>query len=352
MKIPKRITVVTAAFKVPSVGQQLLDRLLMGYPADDGTFHLPANDRRITLCIPAEFQNSVEETAVVQRQREFGLQRSVELHEGVSSADAILIVPPADPDTASGLIDATLAAAQHGVSVFVHGTVASTRSGAARVMKAARERNISIQAGTALEVTWNLPVIRWRKNRSLTHALIVVQGDFPEAEVSGLHALLPLVETRRQGETGVDKVIYLHGPSMWERLPAWAHELLGAALSRSNSPLGNSVLDGRTEDLLGLGMVPKLAKAPRAWLLVHTDGFQSCVLALTGVVADINVALRQTDADMPIVSTQIYRPPPPARHEFSRLMERLVRLRAIPVLDETQPADFRAPRGHGSDPPG
>lgn len=141
--------------------------------------------------------------------------------------------------------------------------------------------------------------------------------------MSGLHGLLPLLECRRDGEAGIDRVRHWHGDAVWNELPAWTREPLGAALSRSHSPLGNSVLDGRTEDLLGLGMVPKLARDPRAWIFDHNDGFESCLWVVTGVVADINVALRSAAAGASIRSAQLYRPPPPGEHEFSRLMERV-----------------------------
>jgi len=93
--------------------------------------------------------------------------------------------------------------------------------------------------------------------------------------------------------------------------------LLAAALSRSHSPQGDPVLDGRTQDLVGLGLVPKLARNPRGWLLEHRDGLRSTILVLDGVVADFNFAVRGQDAS--IVSAQLFRAPAPAEQHFSRL---------------------------------
>jgi hypothetical protein len=51
----------------------------------------------------------------------------------------------------------------------------------------------------------------------------------------------------------------------------------------------------------------------------HFDGLRSTVLVLDGVVADFNFAVQTRDG--PVVSAQIYRPPAPAQHHFSRLAE-------------------------------
>jgi hypothetical protein len=77
------------------------------------------------------------------------------------------------------------------------------------------------------------------------------------------------------------------------------------------------VLDGRTQDLVGLGLVPKLARRPRGWLLEHRDGLRTAILVLDGVVADFNFAVRAQNGD--VLSAQLLRAPPPAEHHFSRL---------------------------------
>jgi hypothetical protein len=51
----------------------------------------------------------------------------------------------------------------------------------------------------------------------------------------------------------------------------------------------------------------------------HTDGVRSIVAVLDGVVADFNFAVELGDGR--VVSAQIYRPPAPQRHEFSRVAE-------------------------------
>jgi hypothetical protein len=77
------------------------------------------------------------------------------------------------------------------------------------------------------------------------------------------------------------------------------------------------VNDGRTQDLVGLGLVPKLALEPRAWLIEHSDGLRSAILVLDGAVADFNFAVKARNGT--IFSAQLYRPAPPNEHHFSQL---------------------------------
>jgi hypothetical protein len=67
------------------------------------------------------------------------------------------------------------------------------------------------------------------------------------------------------------------------------------------------------------GLLQLLAKNPRAWLVEHRDGTRMTIMVLDGVVADFNFALWTNGSGM--LSAQLYRPPAPQRHEFSRLAE-------------------------------
>jgi hypothetical protein len=188
-------------------------------------------------------------------------------------------------------------------------------------------------AGTALAVTWRLPQVDVPNGTPLTEALMVVQvspqatqatppappAALRGAELHALEGLLPVIERRRGGETGVAHARYLEGRELWRAgdKGAWSWQLLAAALSRSDTPQGDAVLDGRTQDLVRLGLVPKLARNPRGWLLEHRDGLRSALLVLDGVVADFNFAVRASSGE--VISAQLLRAPPPAEHHFSRL---------------------------------
>ncbi len=258
---------------------------------------------------------------VERRSTEHGLLLEPDLERAVVQSEGVVIAlsPAADPKTNDALIEQVLSKAMPECCCFVHGALASSLSAAkARVAKAS-SRQIRLLAGTSIAVTWRLPDIDLPQDTPLKQALIVVQGPSFAAELDALDGLLPLLERRRGGESGVHSVRLIRGADLWQagHDNAWSWELLAAALSRSDSPQGDPALDGRTQDLVGLGLVPKLAKEPRGYLLEHRDGLHSIIFVLDGVVADYNFALEAQDGAR--FSAQLYRPPKPVQHQFSRL---------------------------------
>jgi hypothetical protein len=63
---------------------------------------------------------------------------------------------------------------------------------------------------------------------------------------------------------GVKAVQLLEGDDVWVARAAglWPDELLSSALSRSDTPLGLTVLDGRTQDLAAPGVLEQLVENP------------------------------------------------------------------------------------------
>ena len=86
-------------------------------------------------------------------------------------------------------------------------------------------------------------------------------------------------------------------------------DLLSSALSRSDTPMGLTVLDGRTQDLVASGVLPQLVKDPAAYCIEYTDGTRATLLLLNGAIMDYNIAANV--AGHGIVSTQFFLPPPP-----------------------------------------
>jgi hypothetical protein len=311
----RKIAFVLETFAVGGPAQQLLDRFLLGYPRE-GEFHRMED---CTLC--AHLANASGNGAELERRStEHGLLVAPTLTQALAGAGAVVVVPRgsgAQPNDA--LLESVLNGAQRGARVFVYGALGSTTEAATRHVDRAKTHSIQVLAGTSLAVTWRLPDTTVPAGAPIREALIVVQGAAPEAELDGLQGILPLIEHRKGGESGVRSVRLLTGAKLWEAGAAkeWSCELLAAALSRSDSPQGDAVLDGRTQDLVGLGLVPKLARDPRAWLIEHRDGLRSTLMVLDGVVADCNFALGLRNGA--VLSAQLYRPPKPAQHEFSRL---------------------------------
>ena len=328
MRPLRKIAFLLEEFVTPSPAQQLLDRFLIGYPRD-GSFHQNTN-----LEVSAYLVVSSESD--FGRREDFRLRIEPTAEQAVANADAVVIVsrrPGAVTNEA--FVNLALRNAPQESACFVYGALANNLASARQFVALAASRKIALLAGTPISVTWRLPPIDLTPGTPLTEALIVVQVSalaaqatppFPPAslrgaELHGLEGLLPVIERRRGGEVGVRSIRFLEGKEFWRAgdKGLWSWPLLASALSRSHTPQGNSLEDGRTEDLVGLGLVRKLARNPRGWLLEHRDGLRSAILVLDGVVADFNFAARALDGS--VISAQLLRGAPPGEHHFSRLAE-------------------------------
>jgi hypothetical protein len=90
----------------------------------------------------------------------------------------------------------------------------------------------------------------------------------------------------------------------------WSKRLLEAALSRSDSPQGLTLEDGRTQDLLGSGELTKLVEKPAAYLIEFRDGLKATLLMIGGAVKDFCFAAKLKGQAHP-VSCQFFLSPTP-----------------------------------------
>ena len=315
MRTLNKLAFLLEEVSAPSPGQQLLDRFLIGHPAD-GAWRTPAVETTVSAyLLLTGLENELERRAM-----EYGLVVARTAEQAARGADAVVVAsrrPGAVANEFLNRIAVELAAP--GATCFIHGALANTLAGARALVELARSRQVALLAGTPLGVTWRLPPVPLPKDSPIRRSLIVVQGPGPGAELHGLEGLLPVLEDRAGGEPGVKHLELLEGAEVWRAgdRGAWSTRLLAAAVSRSNSPQGDPVLDGRTQDLFGLGLIPKLARSPRAWIFTHADGCSSAILVLDGVVNDFNHAFELADGR--VHSAQLFRAPPPAEHHFSLL---------------------------------
>src|SRR5205807_5927505 len=128
-------------------------------------------------------------------------------------------------------------------------------------------------AGSSLPVTWRLPDLELPLECEIDRALIVGVGGSDAMDYHALEAMQCQVERRRGGETGVRSVQLIEGEAVWEAGAEgrWSTELLEAALSRSDTPLGLTEQDGRTQDLLGSGELQRLVTEPAAYFIEYND---------------------------------------------------------------------------------
>ena len=251
-------------FKLRTPEQQLLDRFLIGYP-NGGTFHRP--DCNVTLVTPDK-NGDIE-----RRMKDFSLRWQPE---------------PVDAD---------------GTLIF------NGRSGDRRYKRSFAYGGTSGVAGTAVRGAWLLPEIAVSNPAK---ALAIVHGEYPIAEREGVDALLMVI-----GRPGLNirNVARLDGKDFWPVLKRDFWPLVKSAISRSDSPKANAVQDGRTEDVVGLGLLEELVEEPRG-LLIQVGDIQCAIAVMNGALGDFNVAAQSRSGA--IVSTQLHRPPPPGEHHYSR----------------------------------
>jgi hypothetical protein len=295
----------------------LLDRFLAGYLRDGEFRRIPNLQISVWIAQSGESSNA----ALAARRRDFGLVPSPDLADAMKDADAIIAAPAADQvAVAANLLTRVMEQAPSGARCFIYGCLAVDVLRAQQFVSLADSRQLTVASGTSVATALRLPDVDVVDGTPLTEALIVVQGMAPAAELSGFEGLLPIIARRPGGETGLKAVRYVIGRQFWRVVAerSWLWPLLAAAISRSNTAQGDGVRDGRTQDLVGKGLVKKLAHNPRGWILEHRDGLRSAILVLDGVVADANFAVRARDGAM--ISAQWYRPPGPNRCEFDSLV--------------------------------
>jgi len=305
-----KLAVVAPGLAKPGASLALLDRFLAGYP-EDAVFRGRAASEVSVFCPGAAPE------ALARRQRDFGLVVAPNDEAAAAGADGLVVVPAeGHAAPAPDHLQNVLSVLKPGGACWVAGLLAAREQDAASALKLAKSLQIRLGASDLLSVTFRLPEVRRLRSERCREALIVVQGDDTRATLDGLQGLKPEAELSpvpgRTARLYENDMVWRAGAN-----GEWSWDLLAAALSRSNNPQGDAVADGRTQDLVGLGIVQRLAQRPRAWVTDHVGGVRTTILALDGVVRDVNIAIR--DRSGGIHSAQLYRPPAPNEAGYHRL---------------------------------
>jgi hypothetical protein len=199
----------------------------------------------------------------------------------------------------------------HALPYFNHRQLSYSFEQAQAMVKTADRLRFPLLAGSSLPVTWRLPDVDIPMGAKVQEAVMVAGGSHEGMDFDALEAMQCMLERRKGGETGVKAVQLLEGDEVWAAGNAgrWSSELLSSALSRSDTPLGLTVLDGRTQDLVASGVLPQLVKDPAAYCIEYNDGTRATLLLLNGAIMDFNISARVEGRGL--VSTQFFLPPPP-----------------------------------------
>jgi hypothetical protein len=329
---PLRLAIVTTVYRYLSHGQHIGDRFLVGYPMD-GAWHKP-NVQVVSLYVDQKPNGDLS----AERAREFGFSVYSTIAEALCCGGKTLAC------------DAVLVVAEHGdypsndkgqklyprFEFFEQCREVFERSGRAvplysdkhlsysfekanRMVAASRRLGFPMMAGSSLPVTWRLPEIEIPMGAKVEEALMVGTGGSDAMDFHALEGLQCMVERRAGGETGVRAVQLLDGDAAWAAIAS--NKLLSAALSRSDTPLGLTLQDGRTQDLTASGVLPSLVKHPAVYQIDYRDGLRANMMMLDGAVKDFTFAARLGDSRT--LSTQFLLTPEPNVTYSARLVSKI-----------------------------
>ena len=321
---PVRLAIVTTVYMYLSHGQHIGDRFLVGYP-HNGTWHKP-NVKVVSLYVEQKPSDDLSE----ERAREFGFRVYPNIADALCcggstlACDAVLIVGEHGdyPRNEKGQTlypryeffqqcNKVFRDSRRSVPVYNDKHLSYSFEKAKAMVAVSRELGFPMLGGSSLPVTWRLPDVEMPYGAQIEEALMVGVGGSDAMDFHALEGLQCMVERRRGGETGVKSVQLLDGDRVWEAgdQGIWSKELLSSALSRSDTPLGLTVRDGRTQDLVASGAVRRLVKRPAAYLIEYRDGLRATMLMLDGAVQDFNFGARVRNVGL--LSTQFFLSPVP-----------------------------------------
>ena len=322
---PKRIAVIATIYRYLSHAQHFADRFMVGYPYE-GRWHRP-NTQVVSLFV----DQKPEGDQSGDRAHEFGFSVYPTIAEALRCGGDTLAV------------DAVLVIGEHGdyptnekaqvlypryeffkecvkvfeedgraVPVYNDKHLSYSFEKAKEMIDDGHRLGFPILAGSSLPVTWRLPDLELPLDCEIESAMMVGVGGSDPMDYHALEAMQCMIERRKGGETGVKAVQLIDGDAVWQAGDEgrWSKELLEAALSRSDTPCGLTVEDGRTQDLLGSGELQKLVENPAAYLIEHNDGLRTTLLMLNGGIRDYCFAARLKGVPDP-VSTQFFLPTTP-----------------------------------------
>ncbi|MGO8735880.1 MAG: hypothetical protein ACLQVM_24145 [Terriglobia bacterium] len=321
----KRIAFIATVYRYLSHAQHMGDRFLVGYP-HNGAWHRP--DMKV---VSLYVDQKPEGDQSAERAQEFGFQVYPTIAEALRcggdklAVDAVLTIGEHGnyPQNEKGQIlypryeffkQVVEVFEKDGRSVPVYNdkNLSYSFEKAKWMVEASKRLKFPMLAGSSLPVTWRLPDLELPLDCEIESALMVGVGRGSDAmDYHALEAMQCMVERRKGGETGVKAVQMIEGEAVWKagEEGRYPKELLIAALSRSDSPLGLTLVDGRTQDLVGSGELYKLVKNPAAYFIEYRDGLRATLLMLDGALRDYNFAARVRG--MGVVSNQFLLTPTP-----------------------------------------
>jgi len=320
--MPKRVAIIASIYRYLSHAQHMGDRFLIGYPLE-GKWH-KGDMQVVSLYVDQKPEGDQSQ----ERAKEFGFTVYPTIAEALRcggdklAVDAVLIIGEHGnyPKNDLGQVlypryeffkqcVEVFEKDKRSVPVYNDKHLSYSFEKAKWMVDQGKRLGFPMLAGSSLPVTWRLPNLELPLGCEIEEALMVGVGGSDPMDYHALEAMQCMVERRKGGETGIRSVELLDGEAAWAAAGRWSNELLVSALSRSDTPLGLTMEDGRTQDLVGSGALRKLVKQPAAYFIERNDGLKTTLLMLNGAVKDYTFAARIKGKG--VVSTQFFLSPVP-----------------------------------------
>ena len=226
------------------------------------------------------------------------------------------------------------------VPVFVDKHLSYEFEKAEWMVKESRRGNFPMLAGSSIPLAWRLPALELPLGCEIEDALAVGYGPIDSYDYHALEGLQCMVERRKGGESGVKAVRFYEGDAVWQAGDegVWSWELLEAAMSRSDSPSGNAVEDGRPENVVGLRHIKTITSNPMAYVIEYNDGLRATMLLLDGATKEFLFAGRLKGDDAP-VSTQFFLSPVSNVNHFAALVAKIEKDTALVTGESPYPVE-------------
>jgi hypothetical protein len=179
---------------------------------------------------------------------------------------------------------------------------------AKQMYDASVEHGFPIMAGSSVPLAQRTPPLELPAGAEIAEAVSIHGGGLESYDFHGLEVLQSIVEARRGGETGIDRVELLTGDKLAEaqRQGRWSQELVHAALA--NEAQLADLRQPRPDRPSELHSQPHKAQVEHALVLTYRDGLRASVLKVGNSANRWNFACR-LQGDSRIHSTSFFNSP-------------------------------------------
>lgn len=305
----KRVAAVTTVYHHNSHADVILSRLLQG---EDLDFKSRKPDMELVSLYVDQFPER-DMSRALAREHGFRLAATIEealtLGGGELAVDGVLLVgehgqyPPGprgeEQYPRKRFFDETVAVFRksgRSVPVFSDKHLSHTWAEAKDMYDTSRRLRFPMMAGSSVPLTWRRPPVEVRRGARLREAVGVSYHTLYGYGFHALEMLQCLAERRSGGETGVRRVRYLEGESVWKAGEAGEYDLalLDSALGRLERPVKGDTPADRLETLR------KAVKTPVAFCAEYRDGFRATILTLNHAVGEWSIAWREEGKREPV----------------------------------------------------